>query len=250
MGVKTLPGLQILFLDTPGLHHPRDLMNRRMVERARLALEEADLALWLLDSRFRLGPADREIAELLRPRARSTIVALNKIDCVPKSDLLPRVEEVACVLAESTIVPVSALSGENLEELLRVLAAALPEGPRYYPEGEITDETERELAAEIVREKVMMETRDEVPYNVAVTVDSFKDVSAKDLAVIHATIHVNRASQKPIVLGRGGSRLKTIGKLARVEIEAMLGRRVFLELFVRVEPGWTRETRRLKEFGL
>jgi GTP-binding protein Era len=248
LGIKTLPGAQILFLDTPGLHRPRELMNRRMVEQARKSLQEADLVLWLVDCSTPLRSEDREIAALLQP-SRSFAV-LNKIDCVAKPELLPRMGEIAEALPGCEIIPVSASSGENLDVLLGTIVAALPEGPRHYSDDEITSETERTLAAEIVREKVILETHDEVPYDVAVTIDSFEDIDTKDLTVIHATIHVNRASQKPILLGRGGSRLKAIGSAARLGIEELLGRRVFLELFVHVQAGWTKDPGCLKEFGL
>jgi GTP-binding protein Era len=250
LGVKTLPGAQILFFDTPGIHRPRDVMGRRMVERAKAAMEDADLALWIIDCRASLDPDDVQITALLSLRPLATTVVLNKMDCVPKPNLLPRMREVAEVLPGCAIVPVSALTGENLGVLLQTIVERLPEGPRYYPDDEVTDETERDLVAEIVREKIMIETRQEVPYDVAVTVDSFEDGGEKDVTVIRATIHVNRASQKPIVLGRGGSRIKAIGTDARADIEELLGRPVFLDLFVRVRPGWTKEEGCLKEFGL
>jgi GTPase len=250
LGVKTLPDAQILFFDTPGIHRPHDILGRRMVDRAKAALQDADLALWVVDCRASLDPDDAQIAALLRLRPASVIVVLNKMDAVPRPHLLPRMQEVADVLPGCPIVPFSALTGENLDVLLQAIVERLPEGPRYYPNDEVTDETERDLVAEIVREKIMIETRQEVPYDVAVTVDSFEDAGDRGMTVIHATIHVNRASQKPIVLGRGGSRLRAIGTGARVDIEELLGRPVFLDLFIRVRPGWTKEEASLKEFGL
>jgi GTPase len=250
LGVKTLPEAQILFFDTPGIHRPRDIMGRRMVDRANAALEEADLGLWLVDCRTALDPDDAQIAALLRLRTPAALVALNKMDCIPRPHLLPRMQEVSELLPGCPIVPVSALTGENLNVLVQAVAERLPEGPRYYPNDEVTDETERDLVAEIVREKIMLQTRQEIPYDVAVSVDSFEDPGEKGVTVIRATIHVNRASQRPIVLGRGGSLLKTIGTEARTDIEALLLRPVFLDLFIRVRPGWTKEEACLKEFGL
>jgi GTPase len=250
LGVKTLPDAQILFFDTPGIHHPHDIMGRRMVERAKATLQDADLVLWVVDCRASLDPDDAQIAALLRSRSVAAIVVLNKMDCVPRPHLLPRMREVADAAPGCPIVPFSALTGENLDVLLHAIVERIPEGPRYYPDDEVTDETERDLVAEIVREKIMIATDQEVPYDVAVTVDSFEDAGEKGLTVIRATIHVNRASQRPILLGRGGSRLKAIGTDARADIEELLDRPVFLDLFVRVQPGWTKEEKCLKEFGL
>ena len=250
LGIKTLPTAQILFVDTPGIHKARDLMNERMVERALQSLPEADVVLWMVDARKGVEPGDREIAALLPPAPKPVIVALNKIDGGRKAALLPLIAELAVLAPERHIVPVSARSGENVETLLDAIVAALPEGPRYYSPEELTDEPERAIVAEIVREKVMMETRDELPYAVAVTVDAFEEKPKKDLVVITATIHVARDSQKPIVIGQRGGRIKSIGQAARVEVEALLDKRVFLELFVRVQADWTRNPARLREFGL
>jgi GTPase len=250
LGVKTLPEAQILFLDTPGIHRPRDRMTSRMVARANAALEEADLRLWLVDCQNALDSDDTNIAALLRPHPAAALVALNKMDRVPKPHLLPRMREVGDLLPGCPIVPVSGLTGENLDVLLQAILERLPQGPRYYPHEDVTDETERDLVGEIIREKIMIATRQEVPYDVAVTVDSFEDNGEKGVTIIRATIHVNRASQKPILLGRGGSHLKAIGMDARGDIEELLGRPVFLDLFIRVRQGWTKEEGCLKEFGL
>lgn len=250
LGIKTLETAQLLFLDTPGIHKARDLLNERMVQTALAALPDSDVVLWVLDARSGLENADREIAPLLPPPPKPVIVALNKIDGRPKETLLPVIAAAAALLPDRPIVPVSARSGENVDELLRTIVAALPEGPRYYPPDELSDEPERAIVGEIVREKVMLETRDEIPYAVAVTIDAFEEKSAKPLVVIKATIHVARDSQKPIVIGQGGARLKAIGQAARVDIEALLGVKVFLELFVRVQEDWPKRVARLREFGL
>jgi GTP-binding protein Era len=250
LGIKTLPAAQIMFVDTPGIHHARDLLNERMVERAVQSLGEADAVLWLVDATHGLQAADRDIAAQLPASPKPVIVGLNKMDAVGKPALLPLMAEVATLLPERTAVPLSAATGENLDALLDAIVAVLPEGPRYYPPDELTDEPERAIVAEIVREKVMLETRDEIPYAVAVTVDAFEEKPAKDLAVIKATVHVARESQKPIIIGARGARIKAIGQAARAEIEELLGTRVFLELFVRVQSDWTKQVARLREFGL
>jgi GTP-binding protein Era len=250
LGIKTLPTCQILFLDTPGIFSARDLMGERMVDNAKQALRDADAALWVVDAREPLGDDDREIVALLGSFAGRVVVALNKIDVGGKARLLPLMSEVAALLKDSSPIPVSALSGENLDVLLGAVEAALPEGPALYPDDDLTDESERAVVAEIIREKVMLETRAEVPYAVAVTIDAFEEKEDRDVAVIRATIHVERESQKPIVVGRQGARVKAIGQAARAEIEELLGRRVYLELFVRVQEGWTKNAARLKEFGV
>jgi GTP-binding protein Era len=250
LGIKTLPGAQLLFLDTPGLHAARGLMNERMVARARQAVTEADVVLWLVDASRARSIGDREMATWLAGAGRPVVIGLNKIDCLSKNELLPLLDELARSVPAAEVVPVSALSGENLTRLLDRLCAVLPQGPALYPEDEVTDETEREIVAEIIREKVMLETRDEIPYAVAVTVDAFEEKEDRPLVIIRASIHVDRESQKPIVIGQRGARIKAIGQAARAEIEAFLERRVFLELFVKVQPGWTRQPARLKEFGV
>jgi GTP-binding protein Era len=225
-------------------------MNERMVQRALQSLPESDAVLWVVDARRRLDAGDRAMAALLPGPPRGVIVAVNKIDGRPRTAVLPRIAELALLVPDRPIVPVSALTGENTEALLDVVSAALPEGPRFYPPDEITDEPERAIAAEMVREKVMMETREEIPYAVAVTVDAFEEKPEQNLVVIQATIHVARESQKPILIGQRGSRIKAIGQAARADIEALLGTRVFLELHVRVQADWTRQLARLREFGL
>jgi GTP-binding protein Era len=249
LGIKTRDTAQLLFLDTPGIHATRDLLTERMVERAVASLSEADVALWVLAASDGLTAADRDVAARLPSGRKPIIVALNKIDAVAKAALLPTLAAVAALMPDRPVVPVSAETGENVEELLRTIEATLSEGPRYYPADELTDEPERAIVAEIVREKVMMATREEVPYAIAVSVDAFEEKPEKHVVVITATIHVARDC-KPIVIGERGARLKTIGQSARRDIEALLGTRVFLELFVRVQENWTSQPARLRDFGL
>lgn len=250
LGIKTLDTAQVLFLDTPGIHKPRDVMNERMVERAWAAVKEADLALWVIDATQGLTTVDRELGARLAAGSTPVVVAVNKVDAVDKPSLLPVIAAVAALLPGREIVPISAHDGEHVAELLQVIVAQLPEGPRYYPGDELTDEPERAIAAEIVREKAMLATRDEIPYAIAVTVDAFEEKPEKDLVVIRATLHVARASQKPILVGERGARIKQIGQAARLELESLLDTRVFLELFVRVQEDWNKHVARLRDFGL
>ena len=250
LGIKTLERAQILFVDTPGIHQARDLLNQRMVERALQSLSESDAVLWVVDAHRGVDAGEREIAAVLPAPPKPVIVALNKIDAQSKAALLPLMAALAALVPQREIVPISALSGENVDTLLAAVVATLPEGPRYYPTDELTDATERDIVAEIVREKVMLETREEIPYAVAVTVDTFEEKPAKRLVVIQATIHVARESHKPILIGHRGQRIKSIGQAARADCEKLLGTHVFLELFVRVQDDWTRKPARLREFGL
>jgi GTPase len=281
LGIKTLPDAQIIFIDTPGLHTPHTLINQRMVAVAEHAVDEADVRLWVVDATEGIRAEDRHIAERLRGR-RSTCIALNKIDRLSRNQLLPLLTELDKLMPGHDVVPVSALKAGNLDELLAVVVRALPAGPQYYDAETFTDQTERMLAQEAVREQVLLQTRDEVPYAVAVTIDKFEDKGLRPasprrdrspmgrsargaasadgnptgsetdvaLTVIHATIHVERDAQKGILIGARGGRIKEIGRAARLELERLLDRRVYLELFVRVQEEWTRHEARLREFGL
>ena len=249
-GIKTKPGSQIVFLDTPGIHRARSLINRRMVDVAMKTLQEVDGVLWLVDVREGLRPEDEDIAQSLKGARATTLIALNKIDLVAKGKLLPLIAECAALLPGREIVPISALKGENIPVLLEQIEGLLPEGPRYYPEGELTDQTECFLAAEIIREKIFLLTREEIPYATAVTIDEFTEKEEKNLIVIAATIHTEREAHKPILIGKKGSMLKEIGQRSREELEGILGCKIFLELFVRVDQGWTQDPNSLTEMGL
>jgi GTP-binding protein Era len=249
-GIRTTENSQIVFLDTPGIHRTRSLINRRMVAVALEALNEVDGVLWLIDAREGMRKEDEEIAARLKDSPATTIVLPNKIDLVAKGKLLPLMERCAALLPGREIVPVSALKGDQTTLVLEQIERFLPEGPRYYPAGEVTDQTERFLAAEIVREKIFFRAREEIPYGTAVTIDEFTEKEEKNLIVIKATIHVERESHKPILIGKKGAMLKDIGRQAREELEALLGCRIFLELFVRVDQGWTEDPNALTEMGL
>ncbi|HEY7559228.1 MAG TPA: GTPase Era [Candidatus Binatia bacterium] len=249
-GIKTTAKAQIIFLDTPGIHQAQSLMNRRMVDVALQTLHEVDGVLWLLDAHERIGAQDERIAELLRGVQTPVFIVLNKIDLVAKAKLLPLMQRCAELLPDKEILPVSALKGDNLALLLELIERNLPEGPRYFPADEVTDQSERFLAAEVVREKVFLLTREEIPYGVAVTIDEFTEKEEKNLIVIKATIHTERDSHKPILIGKQGSMLKEIGMRTRAELEALLGCKIFLELFIRVDKGWTQRPHTLREMGL
>ena len=249
-GIRTTETAQIVFIDTPGIHQGHSLMNRRLMDTALQTLDDVDGVLWLLDAHDRIKQDEERIAETLRGVETPVLIVLNKIDLVAKGRLLPLMEKCAALLPGKEIVPVSALKGEGLEIVLDIVERWLPEGPRYFTEGEHTDQTERFLASEIVREKVFLLTREEIPYGVAVTIDEFTEKEEKTLIVIAATIHTERDSHKGILIGKHGSMLKEIGKQAREELEGLLGCRIFLELFVRVDPGWTQDPRSLIEMGL
>jgi GTP-binding protein Era len=249
-GIRTTESSQIIFIDTPGIHRGHSLMNRRMVDTALQTLDEVDGVLWLLDAHERLKQEDELIAETLRGVETPVLILINKIDLVSKGKLLPLMERCAQLLPGKEIVPVSALKAEGLEIVLNIVENWLTEGPRYFTDGEHTDQSERFLASEIVREKVFLLTREEIPYGVAVTIDEFTEKPEKNLIVISATVHTERDSHKGILIGKRGAMLKEIGRQARQELENLLGCRIFLELFVRVDAGWTQNPHLLTEMGL
>jgi GTP-binding protein Era len=249
-GIRTTESSQIIFLDTPGIHQGHSLMNRRMVDTAMHTLDEVDGVLWLLDAHDKIKQEEGRIAETLRGVETPVLILLNKIDMISKGKLLPLIERCAQLLPDKEIVPVSALKGEGIPLILEMVEKWLPQGARFFTEGEYTDQSERFLASEIVREKVFLLTREEIPYGVAVTIDEFTEKEEKNLIVIAATIHTERDSHKGILIGKRGAMLKEIGKQAREELEALLGCRIFIELFVRVDPGWTQNPQLLTEMGL
>jgi GTP-binding protein Era len=249
-GIRTTPNSQAVFLDTPGIHRARSLINRRMVDVALNTLREVDGVLWLIDAREGMRREDEEIAATLKQSRGTILILLNKIDLIHKGKLLPLMERCAALLPGREIIPVSALKGDGVPLLLERIEKLLPEGPRYFSEGEVTDQTERFLAAEIVREKIFLRTHEEIPYGTAVSIDEFTEKEEKNLIVIKATIHTDREAHKPILIGKKGAMLKEIGTQAREELERLLGCKIFLELFIRVDRGWTQDPNALKELGL
>jgi GTPase len=249
-GIRTTESSQVIFLDTPGIHQGHSLMNRRMVDTALQTLDEVEGVIWLLDAQDKIKQEEERIAETLRGVDTPVLIVLNKIDLVSKGKLLPLMERCAQLLPNKEIVPVSALRGEGIAVVLELVEKWLPEGPPIFTEGEYTDQSERFLASEIVREKVFLLTREEIPYGVAVTIDEFTEKQEKNLIVIAATIHTERDSHKGILIGKRGAMLKEIGKQAREELEKLLGCRIFLEIFVRVDLDWTQNPHSLTEMGV
>jgi len=258
LGVKNLEEpekAQIIFLDTPGIYAPKasDVLGQSMVEIAKLSLEEADVILFMIDATEGWRPRDEEIYQnYIKPLGKPVIVAINKIDKLgPAKMVLPLIEEIHNKHPELTeIVPISALKGANLKELIKTILKYLPEGEQLFPEDMITDLPLRLLAAEIVREKAMMLTREEVPTSIAVKIDEIKPGDKNpNMLVIRGEIVVDRENLKPIIIGKNGQRLKEIGKRAREELELMLGRPIYLELWVKVIPDWRRRPEYVRLFG-
>lgn len=236
-GIWTTDTSQVVFLDTPGIHRSDSPLNKRMMQEVRNALDERDLLLYVADATRRLEEADDRALDMVRKLNTPVFLVLNKIDrLADKRAMLPVIEEWSRKHTFREYFPVSALRGQGMEELKAGIVSIMPQGPLYFPSDQITDQPERFLAAELVREKVLRETRQEIPHSVAVFIDVWED--KKTLTSITATIYVERDGQKGIVIGAGGSMLKKIGTLARRDIEEMLGRKVFLELFVKVRENW------------
>jgi GTP-binding protein Era len=237
---KGTPAGQIVFVDTPGVHKPDSNLNRKMMHEVQEALEGRDLVLFLLDVTHKLDANDRFALQMLERAGGPAFLVLTKIDLVQKTKLLPLIAEYSQLHAFKEVIPISSLKKDGLQQLLEKVVRALPEGQPYFPPDQMTDQPERFIAAELIREKILRETGEELPYATTVLVERFEE-GAK-LTRISATIYCEREGQKRILIGKGGSMLKKIGTAARLDIERLLGMKVFLELFVKVEPGW-RESR-------
>ncbi len=248
-GILSTESSQIVFVDTPGIHVARSRINRLMVESALSAVRDVDVVLFLVEADAEPHREESALLEVLAKATAPVLLVINKIDRVAKETLLSRMAAYGAVHPFREIVPVSALTGDGVEHLARVVAGYLPEGPPYFPDDQLTDVPERFIVAEMVREQVFRLTRDEIPYAVAVTVDAFTERPGQDLVAISATIHVERDSQKGVIIGKGGAMLKKIGSNARRQIETFLNSRVFLELFVKVSAGWSESPGKLREFG-
>ena len=257
LGVLNRPEGQVAFVDTPGIHASKGALNRYMVDVALAALSEVDLVLYLVEAKAAkvasVDEGNRFILERLTQRKRPAILALNKVDAIAKPLLLPLIDLYRREYEFQEIVPISAKTGEGVEDLLGVVLSHLPEGTLLFPSETITDQTERTLVAEYVREQVLQHTRQELPYSTAVVVDVFDEsdrhTGRKGLIRIAATIYVERESQKAIVIGKRGQMLKTIGQAARMQSEKMLGAHVYLSLRVKVERDWTERADGLKKMG-
>ena len=251
LGVLNRPRGQVVFVDTPGVHRPHYRMNRRMMEVTRAVLRDVDVAALLVDVSESPGAGLQYAIDLVSRVGRPTFLLLNKIDRIGKAKLLPIIASLDKRAEWAEVIPISALKGDNCERFLEVVLDYLPEGMPLFPEDALTDRTERFLAAELVREQLLHRTRDELPYTTAVTIDEWHEPDrSRGTVRIFATILVDAESQKPIVIGRGGKMLKSVGTAAREEIEKMIGGRVFLDLRVKVRPGWREDAPFLDQLGI
>jgi GTP-binding protein Era len=251
LAVRNSPGGQIVFIDTPGIHKPMHRMNERMVASATDALHEVDVTVLVVDAALAPGAGDRFVLDLLARAHRSAILALNKVDRVHKLRLLPLIDRYAKAVPFKAIVPISALHGDGVSALETEILAALPDGEPLYPDDYLTDQTERGLAAELVREKLLHHLHDELPFSTAVIIEQFEEpAEPAGLTRIFASILVDHDSQKPIVVGKGGAMIKRIGTEARRDLEEMLQGRVYLELHVKVRADWRDDERLLREMGI
>jgi len=248
LAIANTASAQIVFFDTPGIHKPKHEMNRRMVGLALRSLKNVDLALLLVDVTEPFGGGDEFVLERVRQAKVPVVLALNKVDRIRKPEILTVIDEYRHRHDFTDIVPISALTGENVDALVSVLERQLPEGEPLYPPETLTDLPERFFVSEIVREKILGATREEIPYSTAVVIDSWEE--GEKLTRIEASILVERESQKGIVVGKGGSMLKGIGTAARRDIEVFLGTKVFLGLHVRVRSEWRENQRLLSELGI
>jgi GTP-binding protein Era len=237
-GVLTQPGAQIVFVDTPGIHKADSALNQRLMHAVREALDQRDLLLYLADAKRKPGLEDRRAVDMVKKTGTPAVLVLNKTDVVKdKSSLLPLIERYRELHEFADYVPISALTGHGLDVLRKVIVEHLPEGPAYFPESHLTDQPERFLAQELVREKILEATREEVPHSVTVLVDAWEQEPGR-LTRIYATIYVERPGQKAIIIGAKAAMLKQIGTLARGELESLVGTRVYLDLRVKVQPNW------------
>ncbi len=249
LGIAHRPKAQFIFLDTPGIHKAKNTLNMRMVDVAVSSMADSDLIVFLAD----LKNPDKDSEEIFVnklikiKRKKPVILALNKIDLVKNDVILSAIDKWKDVYDFKAIVPISAKKGDQVEFLLDEMKRLLPKGPPYFPEDMVTDMPERFIVSEMIREKVFRFTGQEIPYSTAVTIDSFKE--EEKIVKIYATIHLERNSQKGIIIGKGGAKLKQIGEAARKDMEKMLGIKVFLKLFIRVQKNWSKDTKALRRFG-
>ena len=247
LGIVNAPGAQVVFMDTPGIHKPMHKMNEFMVKTALRTYNEVDVILLLVEATERPGLGDRYIIETLAKVKTPVFLLINKVDLVEKDRLLPLIGEYSTLYPFSEIIPVSALKND-LGDLMNAILKRLPQGPKYFPDDQLTDQPERFIVSELIREKVFALTKEEIPYSTAVLIEEMKE--EPEITRIHAVIYVERDSQKGILIGKGGSMLKQIGTLARQDAEKLLGVKVFLKLYVKVKKGWREDERALRNLGL
>jgi GTP-binding protein Era len=248
-GIYTDDKAQVIFLDTPGIHKPKSKLGEYLVKTAQNAFSEVDLILFLVDAEEGLGGGDQYIIERLKGISTPVFLVVNKIDKVHPDELLPFIDQYRNLHDFSEIVPISALQGNNTERLLDLIKDRLPEGPMYYPEDQVTDHPEKFIMGEIIREKVLELTHEEIPHSVAVVVEETKLRDNQQTLYLRAAIVAERKSQKGILIGKQGAMLKQVGKLAREEMERLFGYRIFLDLWVKVRKDWRNEFQYLREYG-
>jgi len=247
IGIKTLPGAQIIFIDTPGIHKPRHKLGEAMVKTALEALNEVDIILFMVEPRSP-EKEDLSVIEMLKKVRSPVFLLINKIDTIKKTDLLPLIDHFKNLYSFNEIIPFSALTQDGMSLLMKRIFDYMPSGPKYYPDEFITDQIERFMVSEIIREKVMEMTEEEVPYSVAVEIAEWKE-REDGLVVISGNIYVEREGQKGIIIGKRGAMLKSIGSAARIDIERLLNTKVFLELWVKVKKDWRNNKTTMRELG-
>lgn len=248
-GVYTTDEAQMIFIDTPGIHKPKHKLGDFMVKIAQNTLKEVDVILFMINVEEGLGKGDHYIIEKLKGVKTPVFLILNKIDQVHPDELLPIIQKYNELYPFAATVPISALEGNNVDQLLGLLKDRLPEGPQFYPADQITDHPERFIVSELIREKVLHLTREEIPHSIAVVIDKMERKDSNNLIDVLATIIVERDSQKGIVIGKRGAMLKEVGKRARIDIENLLGSKVYLELWVKVQKDWRNRASNLKDYG-
>ncbi len=251
LGIKNVPGAQMLFLDSPGIHTPHRSLNEYMIEEAYSVLNDADVILMMTEPNKYLLDEDRKIYEKAKKNGKPILFLINKVDTGDQRHILPYMDQIIRELSPAAVITISAISGYGLEAIESEIMKALPEGPVYFPEDQVTDRSERFFAAEVIREKIMALTREEVPYSVTVLIEEFKEPRESDrkkIVKIRAAIIIDKESQKFILVGHGGSMIKKIGQESRLELEKLLEMPVFLDLFVRVEKDWSKDARKVREF--
>ncbi|MCP3025644.1 GTPase Era [Halobacillus sp. A5] len=248
-GVLTEKDAQLIFIDTPGIHKPKHKLGDFMVNVAENTLNEVDAIMFMINAEEGYGRGDQFIIDRLQKISQPVFLIVNKIDKVHPDQLLPLIDEYREKLNFEEIIPISALEGNNVDHLLSVLKTHLPEGPQFYPEDHITDHPERFIVSELIREKVLHLTREEIPHSIAVVIETIKPREDSNAVFIQAAIIVERKSQKGIIIGKQGSMLKEVGQRARKDIEALLGSKVFLELWVKVQKDWRNRQVQLSDFG-
>ncbi|EGQ1768545.1 GTPase Era [Staphylococcus pseudintermedius] len=247
-GVMTQQDAQIVFLDTPGIHKPKHKLGDYMMKVAKNRLSEIDAVMFMVNVNEEIGRGDEYIMEMLKTVKTPVFLVLNKIDLVHPDALMPRIEQYQRYMDFAEIIPISALEGHNVDHFINVLKSYLPEGPQYYPDGQISDHPEQFVVSELIREKILQTTSEEIPHAIGVNVERMTQES-EDRVHIEAVIYVERDSQKGIVIGKGGKKLKEVGKRARLDIEHLLGSKVYLDLWVKVQKDWRNKSSFIKQMG-